>query len=228
MPQIGVDERLDYITPSIGSVARRVARPSTSSTGHVSSTTVASIAASSAGKIGTRYSLANRAAVGCQLMILTTPALQKMTLHRVRHTYEPSRPFKAWLAAIARRCSIDLLRHHGRLASREVSDSRAYETFADPKANRTMEVFTATDGLSKAISGLSQQQREAVELLKLRELSLPEASKAGGRSITALKVNVHRAMKSLRRRLKENETVGRHAQSDQPSGRRCKAGKTVA
>lgn len=125
-----------------------------------------------------------------------------LTVHRVRHTYDPSRPFKPWLAAIARRRSIDLLRRQGRRSAREVSDDKAYETFADPQANRGVEVYAATEGLSEAISSLPQQQREAVELLKLRELSLAEASQASGRSVAALKVNVHRAIKSLRRRLK--------------------------
>jgi len=125
-----------------------------------------------------------------------------LTVHRVRHTYDAARPFKPWLAAIARRRSIDLLRRRGRRSALEVSDDKAYETFADPQANRGVEVYAATDGLSEAISGLPQQQREAVELLKLRELSLAEASQVSGRSVSALKVNVHRAIKALRRRLK--------------------------
>jgi RNA polymerase sigma-70 factor (ECF subfamily) len=125
-----------------------------------------------------------------------------LTVHRVRNTYDPSRPFKPWLAAIARRRSIDLLRRRGRRSAREVSDDKAYETFADPQANRGVEVYAAKDGLGEAISGLPPQQREAVELLKLRELSLAEASQVSGRSVASLKVNVHRAIKALRRRLK--------------------------
>jgi len=62
-----------------------------------------------------------------------------LTVHRIRHTYDPSRPFKPWLSAIARRRSIDLLRRRGRRESLEVSGDKAYETFADPQANRTME-----------------------------------------------------------------------------------------
>jgi len=41
-------------------------------------------------------------------------------------------------------------------------------------------------------------QRQALELLKLKEMSLKEASAATGLSITALKVATHRALKSLR------------------------------
>ena len=124
-----------------------------------------------------------------------------LTVHRVRHTYDPSRPFKPWLSTIARRRSVDLLRRRGRRLLLEISDDRAYETFADPDANRAMEVYTTTEGLNEAIAGLPAQQREAVELLKLKELSLAEASKASGRSVAALKVNMHRAIKSLRARL---------------------------
>jgi RNA polymerase sigma-70 factor (ECF subfamily) len=65
-----------------------------------------------------------------------------------------------------------------------------------------MEVYASTDGLNEAIARLPQQQKEAVELLKLRELSLQEASHVSGKSVASLKVNVHRAIKSLRLRLK--------------------------
>jgi RNA polymerase sigma-70 factor (ECF subfamily) len=41
-----------------------------------------------------------------------------------------------------------------------------------------------------------------LELLKLRELSLAEASAVSGQSVSALKVGVHRAIKALRARLK--------------------------
>ena len=124
-----------------------------------------------------------------------------LAVHRVRHTYDPSRPFRHWLAMIARRRSIDALLRRGRTEAHEVANETAYETFADPGATRQAEVYAATEGLSEAIGGLTPPQREAIELLKLRELSLAEASQASGKSIAALKVNVHRAIKSLRNRL---------------------------
>jgi len=123
-----------------------------------------------------------------------------LAIHRVRHTYDPSRPFTHWLAMIARRRSIDALRRRGRTERYEVADDTAYETFADPAANREMEVSHATEGLAEAIAALSPPQREAIELLKLKEMSLKEAAAVSGRSVAALKVNVHRAIKALRRR----------------------------
>jgi RNA polymerase sigma factor (sigma-70 family) len=124
-----------------------------------------------------------------------------LTVHRVRHTYDPARPFEPWLAAIARRRSIDALRRRRRTEAHEVLDSAVYETFADPTANRHQERLTTAASLDAAVANLPAQQREAVRLLKLRGLSLAEASAVSGTSIAALKVNMHRAIKSLRKRL---------------------------
>jgi RNA polymerase sigma factor (sigma-70 family) len=124
-----------------------------------------------------------------------------LTLHRVRHTYDPSRPFSHWLAALARRRSIDALRRRARVDAAEISDERSYETFADSAANRVIERGEREAGLGAAIAALPDSQREAVELLKLREMSLSEAARTSGKSIAALKVNVHRALKTLKARL---------------------------
>ncbi len=125
-----------------------------------------------------------------------------LTVHRVRHTYDPARPFDAWLATIARRRSIDAIRRRGRIAAVETADDVAYETFADPGANKDTELTVQASGLGAAIAALPEGQREAIELLKVRDLSLREASQVSGKSIAALKVNVHRAIKTLRARLK--------------------------
>ncbi|MGH6973457.1 MAG: sigma-70 family RNA polymerase sigma factor [Stellaceae bacterium] len=128
-----------------------------------------------------------------------------LTVHRVRHTYDPARPFCPWLATIARRRSIDALRRRSRTDAHEVFDAAAYETFADPTANRQRERPTTAEGLRAAVADLPAQQREAVQLLKVRGLSLAQASAETGKSIAALKVNMHRAVKTLRRRLTGDE-----------------------
>jgi RNA polymerase sigma-70 factor, ECF subfamily len=127
-----------------------------------------------------------------------------LTVHRVRQTYDPQRPFRRWLGAIVERRSIDLLRVRTRTAAAEVSDERAYETFVDPAANREAEQRERAQGLSGAIAGLPSGQRQPVELLKLKEMSLAEASRASGKSISALKVNVHRAIAALRLKMRRD------------------------
>ena len=124
-----------------------------------------------------------------------------LTLHRVRHTYEPGRPVEPWLAAIVTRRAIDVARRSGRIGSRETFDEAALETFADPQANRR-EAAEAGDEVNRMMAELPPKQREALELVKLREMSLAEASAASGQSVGSLKVNVHRAIQRLRRGLR--------------------------
>ena len=123
-----------------------------------------------------------------------------LTLHRVRHTYQPGRPVRPWLAAIVNRRAIDAARRSGRVGAREVSDDFALETFADPDANPN-EAAEASESLARMMTELTPRQKEALELVKLKEMSLAEASAASGQSVGALKVNVHRAIRRLRRGL---------------------------
>ena len=124
-----------------------------------------------------------------------------LTVHRVRATYDPRRPFSAWLAAIAARRAIDALRRGGRIRAHEGHDAAAYETFADPAANKAEEAGEAAETVAALIAHLPERQRQALELVKIGDMSLAEASAVSGQSVGALKVNVHRALKALRVRL---------------------------
>lgn len=125
-----------------------------------------------------------------------------LTVHAIRHTYDPTRPFGPWLVAIANRRIIDRLRRQGRLRSRETVLSTEHETFAAPQANLDQTVAERL-ALQAAIESLSPTQRQAVRLLKLEELSLKEAAAVSGMSITSLKLATHRALKKLRKMLAE-------------------------
>jgi RNA polymerase sigma factor (sigma-70 family) len=126
-----------------------------------------------------------------------------LTIHRARQTYDPARSFTAWLRVIAERRAIDLLRKTGRHAAREVHAPLAYEQHADESSAVRRAAFSAeaAPGLGDALADLPQRQREAVQLLVLQERSLAETAAATGRSQGSLKVNLHRALKSLRARL---------------------------
>lgn len=121
-----------------------------------------------------------------------------ITLHKIRHTYDPARPFRPWLAGIARHRLLDRLRARGRRAVWEVAWEPVHETFAADVANTE---DRAWDGpaLQAAMANLPAGQRQAIELTKLREMSLREASAASGMTEGALKVAVHRGLARLRR-----------------------------
>jgi RNA polymerase sigma factor (sigma-70 family) len=126
-----------------------------------------------------------------------------LTIHRARQTYDPARSFTAWLSVLAERRAIDLMRKTGRQAVREVHAPLAYERHSDetPASLRTAYGAEAAHRLGAAVADLPLRQREAVQLLVLQERSLAETAAATGRSTGSLKVNLHRALKSLRARL---------------------------
>ena len=125
-----------------------------------------------------------------------------MTVHMVRHAYDPNRPFGPWLLAIANRRIIDRLRRETRQRAREMALSAEHETFSDVPANLDQANFDEA-ALGEALERLPPEQRQAIEMLKLNEMSLKEAAAASGRSIAALKVATHRALKNLRRMLQD-------------------------
>jgi RNA polymerase sigma factor (sigma-70 family) len=129
-----------------------------------------------------------------------------LSVHRVRHTYDPARPFTPWLAAIIARRGVDSLRRGGRISRLETQNDEAAATFADVQANNAVSDGDAERQLEALLSHLPAAQRQALQLLKVRELSLAEASKVTGLSIGALKVSVHRAIKSLRAKVERDTT----------------------
>jgi RNA polymerase sigma factor (sigma-70 family) len=124
-----------------------------------------------------------------------------LTVHAIRNTYDPKRPFGPWLVAIANRRMIDRLRRRARQQAREIELSGEHETFPDASANLDRPI-PAELALAGAIDKLPPDQRDAIRMLKLNEMSLKEASQASGRSIAALKVATHRAIRNLRQLLK--------------------------
>lgn len=128
-----------------------------------------------------------------------------LTVHAIRHTYDPSRPFAPWLFGIARRRTIDRLRQQGRSRAREAALKAEHETFGGVQAN-IEETRLSRYALREAVESLPPGQRQAVRLLKLEDMSLKEAAMASGMSIGALKVAMHRALKNLRKMLVMKES----------------------
>ncbi len=130
-----------------------------------------------------------------------------LTIHRARQTYDPTRSFSAWVVTIAQRRAIDLLRHRGRHDRREIHAPIEYENYAGVDSDHDRDVTLEQQGkvLQAALSSLPPGQRQAIEALALRQLSLDEAAGVTGKTKGALKVNMHRALKSLRERFGATE-----------------------
>ena len=121
-----------------------------------------------------------------------------LSLHAARATYDPARPFKPWLMTIAHNRMVDQARRNARRMANEVTVDEYPADVADTDAAAAADRYGDPEELRQAIKVLPKGQRSAIELLKLREMSLKEASQATGMSVSALKVSVHRAIKTLR------------------------------
>lgn len=127
-----------------------------------------------------------------------------LTIHAIRHTYDPRRPFGPWLVTIASRRISDRVRRRAFLLSREVPLAPEHETLSEAQANLP---DAGVDGqrLRGLIERLPPAQRWAVKLLRLQEMSLKEAANVSGMSVAALKAASHRALKALRARIVPHE-----------------------
>jgi len=123
-----------------------------------------------------------------------------LTFHKARHSYEVGRPFGPWLFTVARNSMLDALAKNRKFVEREI----AVEELPEPGA---WEADSAAEGelgdeLARALEALPPLNRQAIELLKLKGLTLEEAAAQLGVSVAALKVRAHRGYKQLRESLK--------------------------
>jgi RNA polymerase sigma factor (sigma-70 family) len=122
-----------------------------------------------------------------------------LSLHQARATYSPERPLLPWVMAIARNRVTDGARRYIARAAHEVVVDELPETFSDDETNIIEGGYGDPEALRLAITALPPGQRQAIEMMKLREMSLKEAAAQSGTSVAALKVAVHRAMIALRK-----------------------------
>jgi RNA polymerase sigma-70 factor (ECF subfamily) len=124
-----------------------------------------------------------------------------LTVHAVRRTYDPSRPFAPWLLGIANRRAFDGLRRRMRDDAREAPLTEEHHSAVSESA--AAERGVDAERLTRAIRDLPPAQQEAVRLLKLEERTLKEAATITGMSTASLKMATHRALRRLRDLLRE-------------------------
>lgn len=120
-----------------------------------------------------------------------------MTIHRLRHTYDPARPLMPWVGAIAMSRAIDVLRRSGRTRRFEIMDDEAMEAAPDYAAEPG-EAWGNEREVARLLGRLPQRQRMMVEMVKLKEMSLDDAAGASRMSVPAVKSLLHRALARLR------------------------------
>jgi RNA polymerase sigma-70 factor (ECF subfamily) len=122
-----------------------------------------------------------------------------LSLHQARHTYRPERSFAPWFWTIARNAVTDAQRARTTRARRE--EAMGERDFAADAPEPDPSRRPLSPELANALESLPEAQREAVELLHVKQLSVAEAAERVGVSPGALKVRAHRGYKALRARL---------------------------
>ena len=102
-----------------------------------------------------------------------------VSMHRKLATWDPSRPFLPWLAAIARYRWIDMLRRQRDEA--ELGDNDAAVGAAD-------EAVHAKLSIDHLLALLPPRQAQAITLVKIEGASISEASRISGQSESLVKV----------------------------------------
>ena len=121
-----------------------------------------------------------------------------IAVHAKRATYDPARPFTAWVYGIARYKLVDEYRRTKRAAAVSLDD--AGDLFGADEA----EAASAKRDVEKLLARLPAAKRDLVRAVKLDGHSIAEAAARTGMSETSVKVTVHRALKSLGEELGDN------------------------
>lgn len=124
-----------------------------------------------------------------------------LALHTSLHLYDPVRPFLPFLYGIMRFRGGDAMRRGRRAGGRETPIDDVPETSDALMTNSDQHKGLEAGALLAAITRLPKGQRRAIEMTKMQELSLEEASMTSGMSVAALKVATHRGIQTLRKLL---------------------------
>jgi len=114
-----------------------------------------------------------------------------LAIHLKRHTYDAREPFTPWVHTIARYKLIDYLRRTRTAASvpiEEGAEVLAQDDRADAESSHD---------IKKLLGRLPEKVRCSIECVKLEGRSVAEASVLCGISESAVKINIHRGLRSL-------------------------------
>ena len=137
-----------------------------------------------------RLNRLNRGAVEAEDLVQET----LLAVHTRSHTYDPSRLFTPWVYAIAHYKLVDYLRRT-KTASKDMPLDETEELNAPDDCGQ----IESNLDLDRLLTELSPKQRQAIQYVKLKGLSVSDAATRCGMSESAVKVSIHRGLKALAR-----------------------------
>ena len=125
-----------------------------------------------------------------------------IAIHAKRATYDPSRPFTAWVYGIARYKLVDVYRRERRTPT--VPLDAAGELFA---ADQAEEAGVKRD-VEKLLARLPDAKQQLVRAVKLDGESIADMAARTGLSEVSVKVAVHRAVKAMGETVRDGNADG--------------------
>jgi RNA polymerase sigma-70 factor, ECF subfamily len=125
-----------------------------------------------------------------------------IAIHTKRAMFDPGQRLLGWAYAIARYRMIDRWRHTKRRGQELPIDDFEHVLMAqhteagDPKRD-----------IARLLANLPDKQRQAIELVKIKDMSINEACVATGWSESDIKICIHRGMKTLMALVGENQVT---------------------
>jgi RNA polymerase sigma-70 factor (ECF subfamily) len=118
-----------------------------------------------------------------------------LAIHLKRHTWDSSQALTPWVSAIARNKMIDAVRRRGRRAETDIADFE--DVLSTPPDTEAFEREQEKQDALRLLDQLGGKQREAIEAVSIRGESLKDAAQKLGVTEGALRVSVHRGLKTL-------------------------------
>jgi RNA polymerase sigma factor (sigma-70 family) len=125
-------------------------------------------------------------------------------MHRARSSYIGGERLVPWLLAIARRAFLDECRRKKSRFEDLSQDGRLPEHRAPEDKSRE----DLSDELARVLDGLPENYRSAIQLTKIKGLSLSEAAGVLNSTPTAVKLRVHRGYNLMRNRFEALQVMG--------------------
>jgi RNA polymerase sigma-70 factor (ECF subfamily) len=110
--------------------------------------------------------------------------------------FDPTQKLLGWVYAIARYRMIDRWRHTKRRGQELPIDD-----FEHVLQARDHLAGDPVRDVAKLLATLPDKQRLAIELVKLKDMSIAEAAVASGLSASDIKISIHRGLKTLMARV---------------------------
>jgi RNA polymerase sigma-70 factor (ECF subfamily) len=121
-----------------------------------------------------------------------------ISIHKARHTYDGSRPYKPWVYAIAKFRLHDHLRAHYSDQLRHADDLSELEDFLHENVT---ESAISYESISVEVQKLPEKQATILRLMHQEGYTAKEVAEKIGMNESAVKVAAHRAYKILRQKL---------------------------